>query len=173
MAKKKKSNITSWEDCKAHLAKAAVLDAEIAKETADYNAQEQELRKLFEQGIAERNATKQMLEKEIELFCKENADVFTNERTLDLVHGTVGFKHTTPAVTLIAGIQEEGALNLLRKHEADEFIRTKEEINRDAIKIAYAAGNLTADELELYGLRITQKDKFHLKYNHALEVSNG
>lgn len=154
------------------LAKAAVLDAEIDKETSDYNAQEQELRKLFEQGIAERKAQQQMYEKEIELFCKENKDEFDDKRTKDLVHGTVRFEKTKPAVTFLTGVQEEGALNLLIKHDAEEFVRTKQEINKDAIKAAYSTGKLDADELATYGMQITQKDKFHLKYAHALEVNN-
>lgn len=173
MAKKRKSILTSWIDCKAMLAKAAVLDAEIDRETSDYNAQEQELRKLFEQGIAERKAQQQMYEKEIELFCKENKDEFEDKRTKDLTHGTVRFEKTNPAVTYLTGIQEEGALNLLIKHEAEEFIRTKQEINKDAIKAAYSTGKLDADELATYGMQITQKDRFYIKYAHAISDANG
>jgi phage host-nuclease inhibitor protein Gam len=159
MAKKttSKTSLKNWSDVDEQLRIIAVKDAFIAKKEAEMNAAILKVQKQFEQETADARASKVAAEKEIELFCHEHRDEFVDSKTKVLNYGLVAFRLSTPKLNVLKGFTWDSVIKLLKKFKMEDFIRVKEEVDRDAVK----AKITEPKDLAAIGLAITQSENFY------------
>lgn len=109
----------------------AAMNDEIAAITDDYTGK-----------ITAINESLKCLQDGVQLYCEANRDELTDggkTKTIDFVSGTVQFRRRPPAVSIRGA---EAVIEALRARGLVRFIRTKEEINKDAIlnEVAAVAG---------------------------------
>ena len=129
------AQLQSWHDADLALAEIASNAAVIQQDEARYNHNEQQARlKLTEkhQPLRDRIGA---LEQGLEKFCADHREDFGARKSRELQHGTVSYRMGTPKVDKSKKFTWDGCLDLLQKAGgwAKKFVRTKQEINKDAI----------------------------------------
>lgn len=160
MAKSKTTNKTSlkdWAEVDEQLRVIGIKDAFIAKKEAEMNTAILKVQKQFEAETVDARAVKVAAEKEIELFCQERRDEFVDSKTKALNYGLVAFRLSTPKLNVLKGFTWDSVIKLLKKFKMDEFIRVKEDVDRDAIKTKITEPK----DLASIGLAITQSENFY------------
>lgn len=160
MAKTKttqKSSLTSWADVDESLRVISLENAAVKKAEAKMNEEVLAVQKRFEEETRAGRDKVVANEKQIEMFCKENRDEFVTSKTKELNYGTVSFRNPPPKLTTLRGFTWDTVLALLKKLKMDQFIRMKEEVDRDAIKEQMPE----AEELAQIGLRLDQNEQFY------------
>lgn len=71
----------------------------------------------------------------LQVFASEQKKNWGNKKSLDLLHCTIGFRKGNPKVDKAKKFTWDAVVELLKKHKklAEKFIRTKEEVNKEAI----------------------------------------
>lgn len=90
-------------------------------------------------------------------WAEAHPDEFQGRRSVDLLHGVAGWRMTPPAVKPMRGFTWAGVLDRLKELGRLEFIRTKEEVNKESI----LAARETEDLRELR-VQVVQEDEFYL-----------
>ncbi|WP_346286878.1 host-nuclease inhibitor Gam family protein [Zoogloea sp.] len=157
--------VRSYEDADRTLLEIADCETQLQKAEAEMNEQIQKVREEYEQTTHVVRAIKASLEKEMERFCILNKADFEKTRSKELVHGTLGFRNTPPKVALLnRKYKWDTVLELLAKVRfGKEFIRTKEEINKEAVLAAYAGKEIDDQKLASVGIKVDQSEEFFLK----------
>ena len=152
-----KSSLTSWADVDESLRVIALENAAVKKAEARMNEEVLAIQKRHEEET--RGAREKVVanEKQIELYCIEHRDEFVGSKTKDLNYGTVSFRNPPAKLTLLHGFTWETVLALLKKLKMDQFVRMKEEVDKDAIKEQLP----DAEELAQVGLRLAQNEQFY------------
>lgn len=155
--------IRSFEDADQVLLKVAGCEQELQAAEARMNESIQDIRDAFERNTSVTRAMKKQLEDELERFCIAHKDEFQKTRSRELVHGVVGFRSAPPKVSLLnRKYKWETVLELLKKFRwAVEFVRTKEEVNKEQILASYAAKEIDDQKLAAVGVKIDQEEKFY------------
>ena len=84
--------IASIEDCDLALKELAVIKANIDNEESAYNAKEQAERAILTSKLIPSHKRFEDLEKGIFMFGELNKHLFDKKRTIELRHGSVGFR---------------------------------------------------------------------------------
>ena len=108
-------------------------------------------------------AEKALLVKELELWA-EGASSGWERKTLETSFGRMGFRVTTPAVTIVKRVVKnfKDAVELVMLYLPD-FVRQSYEIDKEKILAAEREGTLEMDKLARCGLTIDQRDEFWLE----------
>lgn len=70
-------------------------------------------------------------QKQLQFFAEKNKDeMFSKKKSIDLIHGIIGFRMGTPKLKTKKGFTWAAVLEMCRT-KAPEFIRTKEELNKE------------------------------------------
>ena len=99
------------------------MNDEVAEITARYTPQIENLKKEIK-----------VLFKGIQDWCKTNRDELTNggkTKTANLTTGTVSWRLGNPSCSVSRDV--EGVIEMLRRMGLERFIRTKEEVNKEAV----------------------------------------
>lgn len=99
------------------------MNDEVAEIAARYTPQIENLKKQIK-----------VLFKGIQDWCKTNRDELTNggkTKTANLTTGTVSWRLGTPSCSVSRDV--EGVIEMLRRMGLERFIRTKEEVNKEAV----------------------------------------
>ena len=156
-----KTTLSSCSEVDSALKAIAVITTKINKEEADWNEERLKLQNKYTSVIDRYNSEKIGLERDIQLFCESQKDVFTEQRSRTLNYGTVGFRLGNGALKTLKGITWEAAKSLIKssKKWRDSFLRIKEDIDKQAILSA----GLKKEELAKIGLYVHQDDGFYLE----------
>ncbi|HEY4493255.1 MAG TPA: host-nuclease inhibitor Gam family protein [Candidatus Paceibacterota bacterium] len=94
-------------------------------------------------------------------FAEANKAILTEDgrKTVTLTNGTISWRWTPPAVSIE---DDKEFLKLLHRRGLDHYIRTKEEVDREA---------LLSERPRITGLSFTQKEEFVVKPAGATEVA--
>lgn len=108
-------------------------------------------------------AEKALLIKELEAWASE-ASATWEKRTMETPFGRIGFRVTTPAVTLIKRVAKnfKDAVELVMLYLPD-FVRQSYEVDKEKILAAEREGTLEMDKLARCGLEIKQEEQFWLE----------
>lgn len=105
----------------------------------------------------------------IEAYCLENKnELFSKKRSMETLHGTVGFRMGTPMLKLLKGVKWKDVLVKL-KGIAPLFVRTKEEVDKDAI-IDSRNEQDVVNMLPDLGVFIDQDEHFFVELKKEAEV---
>lgn len=160
MAKSKttnKSSLGAWADVDDRLRVIAINKAFVGNKEAAMNKKLLEIQQAHEEATLAARTNIVAAEKEIEMFCLEHRDEFMIVKTKPLNYGLVSFRLTTPKLNLLKGFTWETALKLFKKLGMTEFVRTKEELDKDAVKAKLTEPR----DLAEVGLAITQGETFY------------
>lgn len=137
---------------------------------ASYNAEEAKRRKALDEKVAPMLSKIKSLEQEMSLYCSEHREDFGKLKSKTLSNGLVSFRLGTPKVKSLSGFTLKSALQLIKRSiMKDDYIRTKEDINKDAILNDYNEAKAAEDEnalpvlaqtLSEVGLEVTQEETF-------------
>lgn len=151
----------------ASRAEAETALGEIAACTAQLNALRAELdqeitaaRQRFEQRIDA--LSKQVEEKSglLQQWAEASPEEFREGRkSVELLHGRIGFRTSTPALKTVAGWTFKKVLEVVER----AFVRVKEDLDKEGILATYARGELTDAELKRVGLRVVQEEAFFVE----------
>ena len=146
MARQKKTIITgvSRETADEAFATYAKNDAQIQKINAEIELQCAKIREKYADKLAVLTTEKEAAFDTLQSFATENqAELFTKKKSLDMAHGTIGFRTGTPKLKTLKGFTWESAKTLVKKFLPD-YIRTSEEIAKDKL-LADRDGNVKMD----------------------------
>lgn len=157
--------IRSYDDMDQTLLLIADCETQLQKAEAEMNEQIQKIRDEYEINTHSVRAIKASLESEMEKFCIVNKVDFEKSRSRELVHGTIGFRNTPPKVALLnRKYKWDTVLELLAKVRfGKDFIRTKEEINKEQVLASYAAKEIDDQKLASVGMKVDQSEEFFSK----------
>lgn len=119
-----------------------------------------EVRAEYEQQIAGAQEDLKPLMEAARSWCEANGDAFAGKKSIEMVQGIVGFRTGTPKLKTLAGWTWDRVLEKLRT-TCREFIRTKEEVDKEAI--IGARENLLDGDLRNMGVKIVQDESFFVE----------
>lgn len=168
MAKKSKTTtIRDRADLESVAGEFAAQILERDRLTIDMELKIQEIRAAYEPQIAACVETGNGLFEDMQAYALLHPEVFGDRRSIELLHGTVGFRTSPPAVKQIPGVKVEhtiaaiGALGW-----SHPLIRIKTELDKSAVLIARTSPAdgfaLTDEDLARIGLRIEQAETFYV-----------
>lgn len=98
----------------------------------------------------------------MQAWAENNPDQFESKKSIDFTHGTIGFRTGMPKLSLRKGYTWSSVLDIV-KDKVKNFVRTKEEVDKDGL----LAARETTD-LKSLGLEVKQDETFYVQ--PALEV---
>ena len=146
------------EDAFAEYAKA---DAESAKITADIELQCAKIREKYADRLAELSGRKTEAFDVLQSFATEHRDdLFSKKKSLDMTHGTIGFRTGTPKLKTLKGFTWASALQLLREF-MPLYVRQTWEIAKDKL-LADRGGEENAQLMAKCGITVVQDETFYV-----------
>jgi phage host-nuclease inhibitor protein Gam len=128
---------------------------------ASMDAQIQAVRERYEGDLAaEAEALDRKIE-EVQAWSEANPAEFGAARSIETVHGTLGWRTGQPALKTLGGWTFERVLLALKASGATGYIRVKEEVNKQQLLAQRDA--LGAEKLRELGLRVVQEDSFFVE----------
>lgn len=79
------------------------------------------------------------------------------KKSIEMVHGIVGYRTPPPALKLLKGWTWEKVLAKLEAEDPDQYIRYIKEVDKETL---LAHRGILAPAFQSYGLKVSQKDKF-------------
>jgi len=117
------------------------------------------VRQDYESRLADFDAELDALFADLEAWAALNPGEFATRRSIELVHGAIGFRTGNPALKTIKGVKWEHVLDMLKGSGlADRYVRTVEEPNKDALLADRE--QIGAERLATLGLRVEQTERF-------------
>lgn len=164
MAKKIKTTVTTiqtrdeLERVMGECARTAILRGQLEL------AMEEQInlvRKDYEARLADFDAEIETLAADLEAWAALNPDAFRERKSLDLTHGTIGFRTGQPTLGCIAGVKWEHVLDMLKCNRMAQYVRTIEEPNKEALLADRE--KIGADRLRALGMKVGQKERFFVE----------
>ena len=147
MATRKKKVIISGvsrEAADEAFATYAKSDAQIQKINADIELQCAKIREKYADKLSVLTCEKEQAFDTLQSFATENqAELFTKKKSLDMVHGVIGFRTGTPKLKTVKGFTWASALQLVKRFLPD-YIRQAEDIAKDKL-LADRDGNIAME----------------------------
>jgi phage host-nuclease inhibitor protein Gam len=168
MAKSKtttKSTLLKIEDVDDSLKNIGYINARIKAAEAVMNEQQLTIQQRYEETTRTDREEKLRLEKEIELYCMSNRDAFGNSKLMRLNFGEVAFRLSTASLRTLKGYTWDSVMRMLKKLNMTQYIRTKEEVDKEALKAQLTD---TKDFAQI-GLTLTQSESFYYEvFEHKI-----
>lgn len=165
MAKRQKKTIISGvskEAAEEAFATYAKADAERAKITAEIELKCAQIREKHQDRLSQLQATQDDAFDTLQAYATENqTELFSKKKSLEMVHGTIGFRTGTPKLKTLKGYTWASALQLVREF-LPGFIRSTEEIAKDKL-LADREDETVAANLERCGILVTQDETFYVE----------
>lgn len=123
----------SRDECAAQIRELGDVQREIERRTATMNDEIAEVTQRHQPELTKLNEQASAISAAITIWCEANRKELTNDdkvKTVNLVTGEVAWKKNPPSVT-VRGV--EAVLEALKRLRLKQFIRTKEEVNKEAI----------------------------------------
>jgi phage host-nuclease inhibitor protein Gam len=120
------------------------------------------IRRDYETRLADLDAEQETLFADMEAWAALHPAEFAAQRSIDLVHGKLGFRTGNPTLKCIKGCKWEHVLDMLRCHGSTQrYIRTVEEPNKDLLLADRE--KIGADRLRTLGMQVDQVDRFYVE----------
>ena len=133
--RQKKTVITgvTREAAEEAFAQYAKADAQIEKINAEIDLQCAKIREKYQSQLGTLACDRECAFDTLQAYATENqAELFTKKKSLDMAHGTIGFRTSTPKLKTLKGFTWASALTLVKKYMPG-YVRTSEEIAKDKL----------------------------------------
>jgi phage host-nuclease inhibitor protein Gam len=164
MAREKKVVHTgvSTEQMETAFGEYAIADARLQKINATIDEQATKIRDKYADEISKLTEKKEQSFGVMQAFALENKDeLFAKKKSMDSVHGTLGFRTGTPKLKLLKGFTWGAVTNLLKEF-LPEYVRTTDEPAKDKL----LADRDDEDVCGLFGkvgIAVTQDETFYVE----------
>ncbi len=173
MAREKKvvhTGITA-EQMEASFGEYSKADAQLQKITATIDVAVTNIRKKYADDIANLTAIKEKNFDAMQAYAMENKDdLFSRKKSLDSIHGTIGFRTGTPKLKLLKGFTW-GAVTKLLNEFLPAYVRTTEEPAKDKL-LADRENEETAALFGKVGITVVQDETFFVEPKKESESIN-
>ena len=143
-------------------AQYAKADAQINKINADVELQCAKIREKHADELTRLSDEREQAFDTLQTYAVENqAELFNKKKSLDMAHGTIGFRTGTPKLKTMKGFTWASALNLVREF-LPSFIRTTDEIAKDKL-LADRDTEGMAEKMAQCGIMVTQDETFYVE----------
>ena len=140
----------------------AKTDAQIEKINAEIDLQCAKIREKYQQKLGELACDRECAFDTLQAYATENqAELFTKKKSLDMAHGTIGFRTGTPKLKTLKGFTWASALQLVKEFLPD-FIRKTEEIAKDKM-LADRESEGMVEKLSKCGITVAQDETFFVE----------
>lgn len=119
------------------------------------------IRQEFDERVAELDGQLESMFGDLEAWAMLNPGEFVSKRSLELVHGVLGFRTGNPTLKCVKGVKWDHVLDMLMCNRMANYIRTTSEVNKDSV-IADRE-KIGADRLQALGMRVEQADRFYVE----------
>lgn len=177
-ARKKKTVISgvTREAADNAFAAFAKADASINKINADIELQCAKIREKRQAELTQLTQQRDQAFDTLQAFATENqTELFSKKKSLDMAHGTIGFRTGTPKLKTLKGFTWESAKTLVKKFLPD-YIRTNEEIakdkllaDRDLEQVEFVESDITKKSVPMSqamsecGILVVQEETFYVE----------
>lgn len=155
-----KTVIASRAEAETALGEIAASTAQLNQLTAELDQELTAARQRYEQRI---DALAKQVEAKsglLQQWAEASPEEFPEGRkSIELLHGRLGFRTSTPALKPVAGWTFKRALEAI----ARPFVRVKEDLDKEGILAAHARAELTDADLKAVGLRVVQDEAFFVE----------
>jgi phage host-nuclease inhibitor protein Gam len=120
-------------DCAADIKKLGDLQRDFTRMQADMNDAIAKITKDYQPKLEALSARIETLQKGVQTYCEAHRDELTNSnkvKTANFVTGDVQWRQRPPSVTIRGA---EAVIEALKRLGLSKFVRTKEEVNKEAI----------------------------------------
>lgn len=140
----------------------AKAEAESQKIQAEIELACAKIREKHAERITALEAAKMAAFDTLQAYATENkGELFTKKKSLEMVHGVIGFRTGTPKLKTMKGFTWASALTLVKEFMGD-FIRTTEEIAKDKL-LADRDVDGMAEKMEKCGIYVAQDETFYVE----------
>lgn len=125
------------------------------------------IRERYEQAIGDANKSLEEKTELVRAWADANPSEFNGLKSLEFVHGVIGWRTGQPTLKTLSGwtwdrvLEKMKTLSDTSRIAWDLFIRTKEEINKQAI--ISERDTIGTEELRKAGLRVIQDEAFFIE----------
>ena len=147
---------TVFQDC---LQEYATLDARQASILAKLDESIATIRRKSEDELNGIKEKKESAFELIQVYCAENSQLFAKRKSLETLHGVVGFRTGTPKLKNLKGFTWASVTNLIKEF-LPTYIRVVEEPAKDLI-IANR-DTISDEDLKRIGVEIVQDETFYI-----------
>lgn len=137
MAKRQKKTIISGvtrEAAEEAFAQYAKADASVNKINAEIELQCAKIREKYQSQLVKLTGERETAFQTLEAFASENkAELFTKKKSLDMAHGTIGFRTGMPKLKTVKGFTWASALTLVKKLLPADYVRRTEELDKERL----------------------------------------
>lgn len=155
--------LTSRSAAEAELGVLAAHTAERDRLVAKLEAELTAVRQRYEDKIEAEQAIVDAATDRLQAWAEANTGEFAERKSLDLLHGTLGFRTGNPALKTLAGWTWDRVKEKLLAGPLATYVRTKTEPDKEGIHGAYQRGELSDAGLREIGLRIVQDEAFFIE----------
>lgn len=113
-------------EAEAVLGEYAQVDAKLQKINAEMDSQINKIREKYVNEITSLNANKERLIDELQHFAETNPDHFEKRKSIEMVHGVIGFRTGTPKLRPLKKCTWASITEALKVH-LPNYIRTVDE----------------------------------------------
>lgn len=155
------SNVTN-ETMESAMADYARADARIQKINATLDVEMTRLREKYQDELAKLAEEKEKAFDVLQTFAVEQKDIlFTKKKSLDTIHGTIGFRTGTPKLKTLKGFTWGAVTNLLKEF-LPSYVRTVDEPAKDKL-LADRDTKDIQENLKKVGLSVVQDETFYVE----------
>lgn len=161
--RKKKVIITgvNREQADEAFATYAKSDAQVQKINADIELQCAKIREKYADRLATLTAEKEQAFDTLQAFATENQeDLFAKKKSLDMAHGTIGFRTGTPKLKTLKGFTWASALELVKEFLPD-YVRQTWDIAKDKL-LADRDVEEMLPRMAKCGMQVVQDEAFYV-----------
>lgn len=151
----------SLEQAEAHFADFATTDAKINQLTAKMDVELTKIREKYQDKLAELGEQREAAFEYLQHYAQSNPDHFVKRKSLEMAHGVIGFRTGTPSLKTLKGFTWASVLNLVKNYLPD-FVRTKEEVNKEAILDQRDEPEIKG-KLTQCGMKVEQSEGFYVE----------
>lgn len=148
------TTLKSWDDVNTTLHRIAEINARVSNAKAKADLKRLEIERALDDATKVEIEEKLQLEGNIELFCKDHRDEFDESRTKRFVFGLVKLRWLPPKLVTRGKRTWATVLEELKRRKMGDFIRVKEEPDKDALK------GLKEEQLREVGCDLVQDEEF-------------
>jgi len=142
----------------------AALTIEQRKLSAEMDRQLQAVREKFEVHLGE---LKKLVEEKTtvaQAWSEANPLEFGKRKSIDFVHGQVGFRTGTPKLKPLLKWKWDMVLEAVKiNFWANGYLRTKEEVDKETLLADYSKATRTDLELRTLGVQVVQDESFFVE----------
>lgn len=141
----------------------ATTSTKLAKVEAKMNEEINRVKSKYQEEITDLHEALEEPQEVLQVFADEQKTEWGKKKSFDLLHTVIGFRTATPKVDKSKKFTWDAVLELMKKNKAFKaFIRTKDEINKEAILAEKNEETLKLLKEECY-VEIKQDENFFVE----------